>query len=110
MQLKSFKPITPSLRHRQLVPSIPHDPFKPLVFGKAKTGFRNNRGRVTVRHRGGGHKRSLRIIDFLRLNARNTPFEILRLDYDPNRTGLLALCRTMGSRSPVELSPVKSGV
>ena len=78
MQLKTFKPITPSLRHRQLVPSIPHDPFKPLVVGRASPGFRNNLGRITIRHRGGGHKRNLRIVDLKNINSQNAPFEVLR--------------------------------
>jgi len=95
MQLKTFKPITPSLRHRKIVPSISHDPFKPLIVGKASKGFRNNRGRITVRHRGGGHKRSYRIIDWQNLNSQNAPFEVLRWDYDPSRSGLLALCKTV---------------
>jgi len=79
--------------------------------GKASSGFRNNRGRITVRHRGGGHKRNLRIVDFKSLNARNTPFEVLRWDYDPTRSGLLALCRTtIPASSIAKRSPVKAGV
>lgn len=94
MNIKKFKAITPSLRHRKILESIAHDPFEPLVKGKVSPGFRNNTGRITVRHRGGGHKRRNRIVDLNYINSRNSEYEIIRLDYDPNRTGLLALCRT----------------
>jgi large subunit ribosomal protein L2 len=95
MSIKKFNAITPSLRHRKIVASIKHDPFEPLLKGKPSPGFRNNTGRITVRHRGGGHKRRMRIIDLSYKNSKNTPYEIVRLDYDPNRTGYLALCRTI---------------
>lgn len=78
LKLKAAHPITPGQRHRVSIESIPHAPFKPLVVGKPSTGFRNNTGRITVRHRGGGHKRSLRVVDFLGKEARMTPYEVLR--------------------------------
>jgi large subunit ribosomal protein L2 len=62
-QLKNYKPTTPSLRHKISYKSVPHEGFKPLIKGKKATGFRNNKGHITIRHRGGGHKRNIRIID-----------------------------------------------
>lgn len=93
--MKQFKPTTPSLRHRIIVPSLPSRSFKPLTHGLAKSTFRNNQGRITIRHRGGGHKRNYRVIDFLRLNSRKTPFKVVRIEYDPNRSAFIALCQTI---------------
>jgi len=69
--------------------------IKLLSYGKYKTGFRNNLGHITTRHRGGGHKRNIRIIDIQRLNGEFSPIKILRLEYDPNRSSLIALCRSL---------------
>jgi len=92
--MKKFKPITPGLRHRLIIKSFKFKPFKPLISGLPKTGFRNNLGRITIRHRGGGHKVNFRHIDINRLNSNHSPFKILRLEKDPNRTSFLALCKT----------------
>lgn len=94
MKIKKLKPITPGQRHRKIIESIKNEGFEPLIKGKVSAGFRNNTGRITIRHRGGGHKRRYRNVDLNYLNGKNTQYEILRIDYDPNRTGLLALCRT----------------
>ena len=59
-------------------------PHKPLLKGLSKSGGRNNHGRITTRHRGGGHKRHYRIIDFKR-NKDGVPARVERLEYDPNR-------------------------
>jgi large subunit ribosomal protein L2 len=66
------------------------DPYAPLLAPLAKSGGRNNKGRITVRHKGGGHKRHYRIIDFKR-NKDGVPGRIERLEYDPNRSAHLAL-------------------
>lgn len=93
MALKHFKPTTPS--QRQLVQVDRSElykgkPVKALTVGLTKTGGRNNNGRVTTRHRGGGHKRSYRVIDFKR-----TKFDVAatveRIEYDPNRSSFIAL-------------------
>jgi len=93
MALKSFSPTTPS--QRQLVIVDRSDlwkgkPVKKLTEGLTKSAGRNNTGRITVRRRGGGHKRSYRIIDFKR-----TKYDVVgtveRLEYDPNRTAFIAL-------------------
>jgi large subunit ribosomal protein L2 len=66
------------------------EPYEPLLEKKAKTGGRNNAGRISTRHMGGGHKRHYRLIDFRR-NKDNIPARIERLEYDPNRSAHIAL-------------------
>ncbi|MCU7813641.1 MAG: 50S ribosomal protein L2 [Candidatus Thiodiazotropha sp. (ex Lucinoma kastoroae)] len=68
------------------------EPFGPLLAKKSKSGGRNNNGRITTRHRGGGHKQRYRIIDFKR-NKEAIPATVERLEYDPNRTARIALIR-----------------
>jgi len=65
-------------------------PYAPLVEKKSKSGGRNNAGRITVRHRGGGHKQRYRMIDFKR-NKDGIPAVVERIEYDPNRTAHIAL-------------------
>ena len=94
MALKSYNPRTPS--QRQLVRvdrSELHKgkPFKNLTEGLTKSGGRNNTGRITSWHRGGGHKRRYRMIDFKRRQAGFATVE--RLEYDPNRTAFIALIK-----------------
>ena len=98
MALKSYKPITPGQRGLILVDrSHLHKggPVKGLTQGLTKTGGRNNAGRITARHRGGGHKRSYRIIDFKR-DRKDVPAKVLRLEHDPNRTAFIALIEYEG--------------
>lgn len=66
------------------------EPYAPLVASKSKSGGRNNLGRITTRHVGGGHKQKYRVIDFLR-NKDGIPAKVERLEYDPNRTAHIAL-------------------
>lgn len=68
------------------------EPYKGLVESKSKTGGRNNRGRITTRHIGGGHKQKYRIIDFKRIKD-TVPAIVERLEYDPNRTANIALLK-----------------
>ena len=65
-------------------------PYAPLVEKKTKNGGRNNNGRITMRHQGGGHKQHYRIIDFKR-SKDNIPARVERLEYDPNRSAHIAL-------------------
>src|SRR3954470_14500196 len=95
MALKTFKPITPSLRELVLVDRSDlwkGKPVKALTEGLRGHGGRNNTGRITMWQRGGGHKRAYRTIDFKR-----TKFDIQgtveRLEYDPNRTAFIALVK-----------------
>ena len=66
--------------------------FKPLTKGQTSTGGRNNYGRITSRHKGGGQKHKFRIIDFLR-KKKNVLAEVERIEYDPNRTAYIALIK-----------------
>ncbi|MFK8022030.1 MAG: 50S ribosomal protein L2 [Pseudomonadales bacterium] len=66
------------------------EPYKPLLEKKSKSGGRNNNGRITTRHRGGGHKQHYRVIDFRR-NKDGIGATVERLEYDPNRTAFIAL-------------------
>jgi len=66
------------------------EPYGPLLAKKSKSGGRNNQGRITTRHRGGGHKRRYRIVDFRR-DKDGVPARIERIEYDPNRSARLAL-------------------
>lgn len=67
-------------------------PYKPLLAPKSRNGGRNNAGRITTRHQGGGHKQHYRIVDFRR-NKDGIPAVVERLEYDPNRTANLALLK-----------------
>jgi large subunit ribosomal protein L2 len=95
MALKSFKPVTPSQRQLVIIDRSElwkGPPVKALTEGKREQGGRNNHGRITVRWRGGGHKRRFRVIDFKRAK-RDMPAEVVRLEYDPNRSGFIALVK-----------------
>ena len=95
MALKTFKPITPGLRQLVIVDRkdlYKGKPVKQLTEGKPSAGGRNNRGRVTVRFRGGGHKQAYRIVDFKRRKL-GVPAKVERIEYDPNRTCFIALVR-----------------
>ncbi|CAH1669147.1 MAG: 50S ribosomal protein L2 [Chelatococcus sp.] len=96
MALKSFKPVTPSQRQLVIVDRselYKGKPVKTLTEGKSSAGGRNNTGRVTVRFRGGGHKRTYRIIDFKRRERLEQPGVVDRVEYDPNRTAFIALVK-----------------
>ncbi len=95
MALKTYKPTTP--RQRQLVlVDRSHlwkgKPVKALTEGLTKTGGRNNHGHITMWHRGGGHKRTYRMVDFKR-GKFDMPATVERLEYDPNRTAFIALIK-----------------
>lgn len=93
MSLLKAKPTSPG---RRFVVQIRNDelhkgaPYAPLVEKKSRTGGRNNAGRITTRHRGGGHKQQYRVIDFKR-NKDGIPAKVERLEYDPNRSANIAL-------------------
>src|SRR3954468_22571536 len=95
MALKTFNPITPSQRHLVIVARgelWKGKPVKALTEGLKQKGGRNNTGRITMRYRGGGHKRRYRMIDFKRTKD-DAPPTVERLEYDPNRTAFIALIR-----------------
>lgn len=94
MSIKTYKPTSKSRRHMSNVSYksalTGHLPTKSLVFGAKRAMGRNNVGRITVRHKGGGHKRLLRDVDF-KYNKINIPYKIVSVEYDPNRTGFIGL-------------------
>jgi large subunit ribosomal protein L2 len=95
MALKKFKPTTPGQRQLVIVDRsslYKGAPVKALTQGKSATGGRNNNGRITVRFRGGGHKRALRTIDFKRRKF-DQAATVERIEYDPNRTAFIALVK-----------------
>ena len=95
MALKTYKPTTPSQRQLVLVDRshlYKGKPVKALTEGLNKSGGRNNHGRVTMWHRGGGHKRTYRKVDFKR-GKLGMPATVERLEYDPNRTAFIALIK-----------------
>jgi large subunit ribosomal protein L2 len=107
MALKSFKPTTPGQRQLVIVDrSELHKggPVKTLTEGLRSKGGRNNYGRITVRWRGGGHKRTYRMIDFRRRKFDVTA-TVERLEYDPNRTAFIALIRYDDGEQAYILAP-----
>ena len=92
MGLRKLKPITPGQRHKIIstFEEITTDkPYKPLLAPLKKSGGRNNTGKMTMRYRGGGHKRRYRIIDFKR--DKHIEATVLTVEYDPNRTSRICL-------------------
>lgn len=93
MPVKKYKPVTPGTRgmtgytFEEITKSTPE---RSLLLPLRKSGGRNAMGRVTVRHRGGGHRRNIRIVDFKR-EKHNIPAKVAAIEYDPNRTARLAL-------------------
>jgi len=93
MAIKKLKPITPGQRQRSVSAFdtiTKSTPEKSLLAPLTKKGGRNNHGRITVRHQGGGHKRRYRIIDFKR-NKIGIPARVASIEYDPNRSSRIAL-------------------
>jgi large subunit ribosomal protein L2 len=93
MAVKFFKPTSPSRRYQSYLTSdeiTSTEPERSLLQPLKKTGGRNNRGRITSRHIGGGHKRRYRIIDFKREKA-DIPAKVASIEYDPNRSARIAL-------------------
>ncbi len=95
MALRTFKPVTPSLRQLVIVDRselYKGKPVKTLTEGKSSAGGRNNTGRITVRFRGGGHKQTYRVVDFKRRKL-DVAAKVERIEYDPNRSAFIALIR-----------------
>ena len=95
MSVRKLKPITPGQRFRIVngFDQITSDkPEKSLLAPKKRTGGRNSQGKMTMRYKGGGHKRKYRIIDFKR-DKDSVPAEVISIEYDPNRTAFIALLK-----------------
>jgi large subunit ribosomal protein L2 len=107
MALKSYKAITPSLRQLVIVDRSglwKGKPVKALTRGKSESGGRNNHGHITAHHRGGGHKRRLRLVDFKRRKF-DVPATVERLEYDPNRSAFIALIKYTDGELAYILAP-----
>jgi len=107
MALKNFNPVTPSQRGTVLIDRSDlwkGKPVKGLTVGKSSTGGRNNHGHITSRFRGGGHKRTYRVVDFKR-RKRDVVAVVERLEYDPNRTAFLALVKYADGELAYILAP-----
>src|ERR1051325_3082210 len=107
MALKTHKPVTPSQRQLVTVDRsglYKGKPVKALTEGKNSSGGRNNNGRVTVRFRGGGHKQAYRQIDFKRRKF-DAPARVERIEYDPTRSGFIALLKYDDGEQAYILAP-----
>ena len=94
MGIRKFKPTTPGRRGGSVADFVEltrSTPEKSLLAPNPKTGGRNNTGRITTRHIGGGHKQSYRIVDFRRYDKDGVPAKVAHIEYDPNRTARIAL-------------------
>lgn len=108
MGIKKFKPTTSGLRWAAIsnFEELTKDrPEKRLLVPRKRTGGRNNRGRITSRHRGGGHKKMIRIIDFRR-DKLDMPAKVVAIEYDPNRSARLALIQYADNEKRYIIAPV----
>jgi large subunit ribosomal protein L2 len=108
MPIKKFKPTTPSNRFTQVNAYTEltggNNPEKSLLVSKKSTGGRNSRGEMTMRYRGGGHKKKFRVIDFKR-DKHNIPATVASVEYDPNRTAFIALLNYADGEKRYILAP-----
>jgi len=108
MAVKKYKPVTPSRRgmtghtFEEITKSYPESS---LLVSNRKRGGRNIHGRITVRHRGGGHRRHIRLVDFKR-NKRGIPARVAAIEYDPNRTARLALLHYVDGEKRYIIAPL----
>lgn len=108
MAVIKAKPTSPGRRGVISIKSDLHKgkPLKSLIEKKSKKGGRNNHGRITVRHQGGGHKQHYRIVDFKR-NKLDVPAVVERIEYDPNRSAHLALLKYIDGERRYIIAPNK---
>ena len=108
MALKTFRPLTPALRYKAL-PAFEEitksKPEKSLLVTLKKSGGRNNRGRLTSRHIGGGHKQKYRLVDFKRRKF-DVVAEVIGIEYDPNRSARIALIQYTDGEKSYILAPL----
>jgi len=109
MAIRKYKPTTPGRRgssvsdFSELTRTTPE---KSLLAPKPKTGGRNNQGRITTRHIGGGHKQAYRLIDFKRYDKDGMPAKVAHIEYDPNRTARIALLHYQDGEKRYIIAPV----
>ncbi len=107
MGIKTYRPVTSSLRQKTgltFEELTTREPHKPLVQSLKKSGGRNLRGRISIRHRGGGHKRLYRIMDFKR-DKIDIPGIVETIEYDPNRSAFISLIKYRDGERRYILSP-----
>ena len=107
MAIKKFKPITPSRRHMTILDHSElskKEPEKALTVSLKSTAGRNAKGRITVRHKGGGHKRLYRIVDFKRIKD-GVPAKVAAIEYDPNRSANIALLHYVDGAKAYIIAP-----
>jgi large subunit ribosomal protein L2 len=95
MGIKTYRPITPGLRHRtgnRYVELTGDGPYKPLLMSLPKSGGRDSRGHLSMRNRGGGHKKLYRVVDFKR-DKIDIPGTVETVEYDPNRSSFISLVK-----------------
>ncbi|MDI9389014.1 MAG: 50S ribosomal protein L2 [Synergistota bacterium] len=112
MAIKKFKPYTPGRRFMAIQKNddlTKKDPERSLLAPLKKSGGRNNRGRITMRHRGGGAKRQYRIIDFKR-DKLEVPGKVAAIEYDPNRNARIALIHYLDGEKRYIIAPKELGV
>src|SRR5215510_11712167 len=107
MGIKKLSPTSPARRYQTYLTNddlTTDKPHKPLLTSKKRTSGRNNLGKMTVRHRGGGHKRHNRVIDFKR-DKFGIPGKVATIEYDPNRTARIALINYADGEKRYILAP-----
>ena len=110
MAIRKYKPTTPGLRGSSVADFAEitrSTPEKSLLRPLHKTGGRNNSGKITTRHKGGGHKRQYRLIDFRRHDKDGVPATVAHIEYDPNRTARIALLHYVDGTKRYILAPAK---
>ena len=108
MAIKTYRPVTPTLRFKSTVVNddlTTSKPYKPLTTIKQRTGGRRNAGDITMWHRGGGHKRKIRSIDFKREKT-GVPATVATIEYDPNRSARIALLNYADGEKRYILQPI----
>jgi large subunit ribosomal protein L2 len=110
MAIRKYKPTTPGLRGSSVADFAEitrTNPEKSLLRPLTKSGGRNNSGKITTRHKGGGHKRQYRVIDFRRHDKDGVPAKVAHIEYDPNRTARIALLHYVDGTKRYILAPAK---
>ena len=108
MGIRKFKPTTPGRRGSSVADFVEvtrSTPEKSLLAPKSKTGGRNNQGRITTRHIGGGHKQAYRLVDFRRYDKDGVPAKVAHIEYDPNRTARIALLHYVDGEKRYIIAP-----
>lgn len=112
MGIKTYRPTTSSLRQKTgltFEELTTRDPYRPLLEPLKKSGGRDSKGHISIRHRGGGHKRKYRVIDFKR-NKIDVPGEIETVEYDPNRSAFISLIKYRDGERRYILFPMNAKV